>query len=115
AWLRTANGSDSPRNPADEQRMKEGLRKVEEFTRMYAQAGGRIISGTDSGPSSGPANMAGLGIHIEMAALVDAGLTPMQAILSSTRWAAELLHKDKESGTLPPGKIAGVSLIGGDP
>ena len=115
AWLRTANGSDSPRNPADEQRMKEGLRKVEEFTRMYAQAGGRIISGPDSGPSSGPANMAGLAIHVEMEALVDAGLTPMQAILSSTRWSAELLHKDKDLGTVTPGKIADVILIAGDP
>jgi imidazolonepropionase-like amidohydrolase len=114
-WLRTTNGDDGPRNPADELRMKEGLRKVEEFTRMYAHAGGRIISGTDTGPSSGPANMAGLAIHVEMEALVDAGLTPMQAILSSTRWAAELLHKEKDLGTVAPGKIADVILIAGDP
>jgi imidazolonepropionase-like amidohydrolase len=114
-WLRTTNGDDGPRNPADELRMKEGLRKVEEFTRMYAQAGGRIIGGPDSGPSSGPANMAGLALHIEMEALVDAGLTPMQSILSSTRWAAELLHQEKDLGTVAPGKIADVVLIAGDP
>ena len=112
AWLRTAKGGDRPGNG---DRGLEALRKVEQFTRMYAQAGGRIINGPDSGPSSGPANMAGLAMHVEMEALVDAGLTPMQAILSSTRWAAELLHKEKELGTVTPGKIADVILIEGDP
>lgn len=110
--LRMVKGSDSQMN---NERMKDGLRKVEEFTRRYVQAGGRIINGPDSGPSSGPANMAGLAMHVEMEALVDAGLTPMEAILSSTRWAAELLHKEKEIGTVAPGKIADVILIDGDP
>jgi imidazolonepropionase-like amidohydrolase len=59
--------------------------------------------------------MAGLAMHIEMEALVDAGLTPMQAILSSTRWPAELLHKEKDLGTIAPGKIADVVVIQGDP
>lgn len=113
-WLRMAKGDDN-RNPADEQKLKEGLRKVEEFTRKYSQAGGRIITGPDSGPSSGPANMPGLAMHVEMEALVDAGLTPMQAILSSTRWAAELLHRENELGTVAPGKVADVILIDGDP
>ncbi len=95
--------------------MLEGLRKVEEFTRRYVQAGGRVINGPDSGPSSGPANMAGLALHVEMEALVDAGLTPMQAILSATRWPAELLHREKELGTVTPGKIADLVLVDGDP
>ena len=96
-------------------RQAEGLRKVEEFTKRYAEAGGRIITGPDSGPSSGPANLAGLAMHVEMEALVDAGLTPMQAILASTKWAAELLHKEKDLGTIAPGRIADVVLIDGDP
>ena len=110
-WLRTATGEPESVEP----RMLEGLRKVEEFTRRYAQAGGRVINGPDSGPSSGPANMAGLALHVEMEALVDAGLTPMQAILSATRWPAELLHREKELGTVAPGKIADLVLVDGDP
>jgi len=96
-------------------RQTEGMRRVEEFTRRYAQAGGRIIIGPDSGPSSGPANLAGLAMHVEMEALVDAGLTPMQAIQASTKWAAELMHKEKDLGTIAPGRIADVLLIDGDP
>jgi imidazolonepropionase-like amidohydrolase len=110
-WLRTARGSQ----PADEPRALDAVRRVQEFTRRYAQAGGRIITGPDSGPSSGPANMAGLAMHVEMEALVDAGLTPMQAIQASTKWAAELLHKEKDLGTIAPGKIADLVLIDGDP
>src|SRR6266705_2729343 len=75
----------------------------------------RIITGTDSGPSSGPANLAGLAMHVEMEALVDAGLTPMQAIQASTKWAAELLHQDRDLGTIAPGRIADIILIDGDP
>jgi imidazolonepropionase-like amidohydrolase len=95
--------------------MQNGLRKVEEFTRLYAKAGGRIIAGPDSGPSSGPANMAGYAMHVEMEALVDAGLTPMQAILSATKWPAELLRKEKEIGTLAPGMLADVIVVNGNP
>jgi imidazolonepropionase-like amidohydrolase len=108
-WLRQAQDRREP-----DARATEALRKTWEFTRRYAQAGGHIINGPDSGPSSGPANMAGLAMHVEMEALVDAGLTPMQAILSSTRWPAELLNK-KDLGTIAPGKIADVILIEGDP
>ena len=109
-WLRMARDTGGDIDP----RAAEGLRKTYEFTRRYAQAGGRIINGPDSGPSSGPANMAGLAMHVEMEALVDAGLTPMQAILSSTKWAAELLNK-KDIGTIAPGNVADVILIEGDP
>jgi imidazolonepropionase-like amidohydrolase len=96
-------------------RQTTGLRKVEEFTRRYVQAGGRIITGPDSGPSSGPANLAGLAMHVEMEALVDAGLTPMQAIQASTKWPAELLHKENDLGTIAPGRVADIILIDGDP
>jgi len=111
-WLATARGGD---NQPPDQDMREGLRKVEEFTRLYAKAGGRIVAGPDSGPSSGPANMAGYAMHVEMEALVDAGLTPMQAILSATKWPAELLRQERDLGTIAPGKIADVIVIDGNP
>jgi imidazolonepropionase-like amidohydrolase len=109
-WLRTAR-ERQPEGP----RARDAVRKVQDFTRRYVQAGGRVITGPDSGPSSGPANMAGLAMHVEMEALVDAGLTPMQAIQASTKWAAELLHQEKDLGTVAPGKIADLVLIDGDP
>jgi imidazolonepropionase-like amidohydrolase len=110
-WLGIARAPQQEAEP----RASDAARQVQEFTRRYAQAGGRIITGPDSGPSSGPANMAGLAMHVEMEALVDAGLTPMQAIQASTKWPAELLHKEKDLGTIAPGKIADLIVIDGNP
>jgi imidazolonepropionase-like amidohydrolase len=109
-WLKAARDTRMP-----DPRVVEGLKRLQEFTRRYAQAGGRIITGPDSGPSSGPANLAGLAMHVEMEALVDAGVTPMQAIQASTKWPAELMHKQQDLGTIAPGRIADVVLIEGDP
>jgi adenine deaminase len=42
-------------------------------------------------------------------------LTPMQAILSVTKWPAEAYHKEKDIGTVEPGKLADLIAINGDP
>ncbi len=114
-WLQTAKAADTDISSPQMQRRLEGFRRVEEFTRRYAQAGGRVLTGPDTGSSSGPTNIPGLSMHIEMEALVDAGLTPMQAILGSTKWAAEFFHLERDLGTVEPGKLADLILIEGDP
>ena len=114
-WLRGARAGGPPSDPSTLERRMEGLWKVQEFTRKYAKAGGKIINGPDSGPSSSATNMPGLAMHIDMQALVDAGLTPMQAILSSIKWPAEQMKQDKDLGTIEPGKLADVIVIDGDP
>ncbi len=114
-WLQTAKAADTDTRSPQMQRRQEGFRRVEEFTRRYAQAGGRVLTGPDTGSSSGPTNIPGLSMHIEMEALVDAGLTPMQAILGSTKWAAEFFHLERDLGTVEPGKLADLILIEGDP
>ena len=88
-----------------------GLQKVHAFIKKYAQTGGKFVAGSDT--SDG--DMPGLWTHYEMQSLVDAGLTPMQAIQSATKWPAELFHLDKEIGTVEVGKKADVIVIAGDP
>jgi imidazolonepropionase-like amidohydrolase len=39
----------------------------------------------------------------------------MQAILSATRWPAELLRKEQDLGTIAPGKLADVIVVDGNP
>ena len=75
--------------------MAEGFKKTQEFTRKFAAAGGKVLAGSATGGPFAP----GLGLFFEMQSLVDAGLTPMQAILGATKWAAEHLHKEAELGT----------------
>ena len=51
----------------------------------------------------------------EFRLLVDAGLSPAQAILAATREAAIVLHRTGELGSVEPGKVADLVAVRGDP
>jgi amidohydrolase family protein len=89
----------------------EGYAKQDDFLRRFVKAGGKIMGGSDNSSDYPP----GLCSHIEMQQLVYSGLTPMQAIMSVTKWAAESWHKDKEIGTIEAGKTADLITVNGDP
>ena len=91
-------------------RVREGYRKITDLILRYVQAGGILRAGSD--PNNG---LPGLGVHEEMVMFVEAGLTPMQAIQTATINVAKAFRKDKDFGTLEPGKIADVIAIEGDP
>ena len=113
AWLRAAPGKGKM-DPKQAEQQALGLKNVMEFIRRYAAAGGKFVAGPDTGGYD-HAMIPGLALHFEMQSLMDAGLTPMQAILSVTKWPAELLHKEKDLGTLEAGKIADFIVVNGDP
>ena len=46
---------------------------------------------------------------------VEAGVTPMQAIQAGTINVAKVFGKDKDFGTVEPGKVADIIAIDGDP
>jgi len=54
-------------------------------------------------------------IHDELAYLVDAGLTPMQALETATRNAAEFLGKLDSAGTIERNKAADLVLLDANP
>jgi imidazolonepropionase-like amidohydrolase len=72
-------------------------------------AGVKVAMGTDSGV--GPH---GLNLR-ELELMVDAGMSPAQALVATTSEAARLLGLDAELGTLEPGKRADLVVIAGDP
>ncbi|MBF6600621.1 MAG: amidohydrolase family protein [Dehalococcoidia bacterium] len=74
-----------------------------------AAAGVRIAMGTDSGVGHHGSNAE------ELEQMVAAGLTPMQAIVASTKTASECLHLQHEIGTLERGKLADLLIVDGDP
>ena len=47
--------------------------------------------------------------------MVDAGVSPMEALKSATIYAAELMRKEKDLGTVEVGKMADLVVLGGDP
>jgi len=83
---------------------------IESFKKAY-KAGIKIAMGPDTGT---PLNRAG-DTAIEIKLLVDNGMTAMDAILCSTRNAADLLGISQRYGTLEKGKAADFLVLGGDP
>ena len=84
---------------------------MQQFLAQFVQAGGRIYAGTDSSAATTP----GLSLHHEMQLLVDAGLTPMQAIMAATSNGAALLGLEPKVGTVEEGKIADLVLVDANP
>lgn len=65
---------------------------------------------------SRPNRMApGIGLHAELLALQQAGLTAEQALHAAGRNPARALGVDNQVGTITPGALADVVLISGDP
>ena len=71
-------------------------------------AGVRIAMGTDSGVVPHGQNLR------ELDLMVDCGMSAADALVATTKTAAELMRLDEELGTLEPGKRADVVLVEGD-
>ncbi|MEA2987708.1 MAG: hypothetical protein QOG83_419 [Alphaproteobacteria bacterium] len=96
--------------PEQLERTKIGYQKANEFIRRFVAAGGILKEGSDS-----PRGMAGLLMHEALVMDVEAGVAPMMAIQAATLNVARTFHKDKDYGSVEPGKIADLSIIDGDP
>jgi imidazolonepropionase-like amidohydrolase len=79
-----------------------------------SDAGVRIMLGTDSSWNL-PLVIAGFSVHEELKELVDAGLTPYQALRAATVNPADFLHASAEFGTISVGKRADLILVAGNP
>ncbi|HYS02593.1 MAG TPA: amidohydrolase family protein [Candidatus Eisenbacteria bacterium] len=79
--------------------------------RLAMEAGVPIAMGTDAATSF---NYHGENAD-ELALMVEAGMTPMQAITAATSTAARALGRDHELGTLQPGLLADLIVVRGNP
>ena len=73
------------------------------------EAGVKVAMGTDSGVTPHGQNLR------ELALMVEGGMSPMEAIVATTRSAAELMGLEDELGTIEPGKRADLVVLDGDP
>ena len=78
------------------------------FKRAYA-AGVKIAFGTDSGVSTHGENAREFGY------MVEAGMPAIEAILSATRHAADLVGAADRIGSIQPGRLADVIAVAGNP
>ena len=80
--------------------------------KMLFDAGIKVAFGTDSGAV--PTRVQGFAEHRELQLLVQAGLSPMEAIVCATKNSAEVLDAS-DRGTLEVGKKADFLVLNGNP
>lgn len=80
-----------------------------EAVRRAIAAGVRVAMGTDSGVAPHGNNLR------ELALMVEAGMTPLQAMLATTISAAELMRVEADLGSIAVGKKADLVIVDGDP
>jgi len=102
------NQAKDPELAINRENFRMGMRNL----KALADAGVRIGFGTDSGP---PARFLGYFEHWEAELMVEAGLTPMQVIVSFSRNSAEGLGIGRDYGTLAEGKVADMILLNSNP
>jgi len=93
---------------------KQQLKQGRQLTAEAHKAGVRILLGTDCGVSNNYM-LPGWSVHEELAALVEAGLTPAEALRAATvnpaKWRGELATE----GTVEKGKRADLLLLRSNP
>ncbi|MGC2766712.1 MAG: amidohydrolase family protein [Candidatus Acidiferrum sp.] len=89
------------------------LRKEMDFEVAFVRAGGLLLAGPD--PTGNGGVLPGFGDQREIELLVEAGLTPVEAIHVATENGALYLGQQDRIGTLSPGKQADLIVIKGDP
>lgn len=101
---RAPNDSSAPR-PAP-------LADVAPYVRELVRAGVGLLAGTDL-PNF--YTFPGFDLHAELALLVQAGLTPLQALQAATLNPARFLHATDSLGAVAPGKLADLVLLDANP
>ena len=89
----------------------KGYENAMRFHKMFVEAGGHLVVSGNTNDAWVP----GVDMHQEMQVMADAGLTPMQIIQGSTKYAAEMLMKQDQLGTVEASKLADVIIVDADP
>jgi imidazolonepropionase-like amidohydrolase len=92
-------------------RMEVYKRSLEEVGKMH-RAGVELLAGVDH---PFPFCFPGFSVHDELALLVKAGLTPMEALQTATRNPACYFDRRADWGTVEKGKVADLVLLDANP
>jgi imidazolonepropionase-like amidohydrolase len=95
------------RTPEMDARYRASFKATLALVRALHDAGIPMVAGTDS--------IAGFFLHRELEDYVTAGLSAPDALRAATLTPARVMHRDKDLGTIAPGKLADLILVDGDP
>lgn len=99
-------------SPEEMAERKQGLQRMVGIVGRMHRAGVPMLAGTD--PPTRDV-FPGFSLHDELGLLVQAGLTPLQALQAGTLNAAKCLGLADSHGTVEKGKVADLLLLDADP
>lgn len=97
--------------PSDFAAFRRARARQDQFVREYKRAGGLVVAGSDA---ANQLLVPGAALHDELALLVQAGLSRLEAITAATRHAAQLLAADS-LGVVAPGRVADLVILNTNP
>ncbi len=112
AMVRGPENVQKTRSDPDIAKYRAGLVMGKKNLKTLSDAGVKIAFGTDSGI---PTRFPGYLEHRELQLMVEAGLTPMKAIVAATGTNAEILGGAKTFGTLQAGRRADFLVLDANP
>ncbi len=107
AWDAARLRNRRSRSPDELAARRSALEPRIEWVGRFHERGGRVIAGTDM-------EFGALYLARELAFLRQAGLTTAQAIAAATGESARALRISREVGTIEPGKVADLVVVGGN-
>src|SRR5467141_1568583 len=96
----------------DAEKSAVGFEEMKRNVKKLLDAGVLLAAGTDA---PYPGVFQGEAIHHELELLVEAGMTPLQAIRTATYNAAQIMHAEQEWGSLQSGRAANLVIVAGNP
>ena len=105
SWLKNSSAESAAAG-------KAYFKKHLEIVGAMQRAGVGILAGTYTG---NPYCMPGFSLHDELGLLVQADLTPMEALQAATLNAARFMGRENELGTVEQGKLADLVLLEANP
>jgi len=102
------------RNSVAVQSEKQALRQAMRNLKIVFDAGIPVAMGTDTGSANDLGRWQGYFEHVELELMVQAGLTPLQALTAATGDAARIMRLDRV-GTLRSGNWADLLIVNANP
>jgi imidazolonepropionase-like amidohydrolase len=103
---------DGKHTPDDFAYMKKEFQMDLRVVGAMQKSGVGILAGTDT---ANPFCFPGFSLHDELSLMVQAGLSPMQALQAATLNPARFLGREKDLGTIEKGKLADLVLLDANP
>jgi imidazolonepropionase-like amidohydrolase len=90
-----------------DQRYRDSAQALLNMVKLLHDSGIPLVSGTDGLP--------GFTLHRELELYEAAGIAPADVLRIATLGAARVMKRDRENGSVSPGKLADLLLVDGDP